>query len=257
MRRRFVRTSQWSNSQFYRYLGLAATLWWVTFPVALLLGANDVAYCDTFTINFDTLPGLPVEPSNFFEGGPEQTYSQVGLFTISGGVALGNPVGLPAFMGNGSLQNLYGTANLADPSLSPTIRLDLPTTAFHFTSVSFLLFNGQPNSENYIVFGMAGGVVLDPLPIGPLASASASGFTAVTLTLPFPITTLNITTPNASLNGWDFFIDDIVLNGTAVSAVPEPSSLILLIAPIWCLAFTCYRRWRSNCVLTSVDLKTR
>jgi len=36
-------------------------------------------------------------------------------------------------------------------------------------------------TQRYLA-GMAGGIILDPLPIGPLASASASGFTTVTLT---------------------------------------------------------------------------
>ena len=55
------------------------------------------------------------------------------------------------------------------------------------------------------------------------------------LTVPF--TSLSITTPNANINGWDFFVDKIVLTGTAISAVPEPSSFVLLIVPISGLAF--------------------
>jgi len=59
-----------------------------------------------------------------------QTYSQAAIFTISG--VLGNPTFLPAFTTNGTLPNLYGTADFADPSLLPTITLDMlvarPTT---------------------------------------------------------------------------------------------------------------------------------
>src|SRR5262249_24735788 len=147
-------------------------------------GATQAAYGDTFTINFETLPSLPAQPNTFAAAGSMQTYSQAGIFTISGGVALGNPTFLPAFTANGSLPNLYGTADFGEPSLSSTITLDLPTTAFQFTSASFLLFNGQNFSERYQVSGMAGGIVLDPLPIGPLASAANSGFTTVTMTSP-------------------------------------------------------------------------
>jgi len=180
----------------------------IVFAFVLLLSTAQAAHCDTFTINFETLPPLPAQPNNFFGAGPMQTYSQADIFTIRGGVVLGNPTFLPAFTTNGTLPNLYGTADFADPSLSPAITLDLPTTAFRFTSISFLLFNGQPFPESYMVFGMvAGGVILDPLPIGTLASASASGFTAFTLNSVIPITRLSITTPNANINGWDFFVD--------------------------------------------------
>jgi hypothetical protein len=219
----------------------------IVFTFILLLGAAQTAYCDTFTINFESLPSLPTQPNNFAAAGQMQTYSQPGIFTISGGVALGNPTFLPAFTANGTVPNLYGTADFGDPSLSSTITLDLPTTAFQFTSVSFLLFNGQDFAERYQLSGMASGLVLDPFLIGPLASATNSGFTTVTITSPVPITRLNITTPSASLNGWDFLVDNIVLTGTAVTAVPEPSSFILLIAPIGGLAFLRYRRLRRPC----------
>ncbi len=109
----------------------------IPFAFVLLMGAAQAAYCDTFTINFESLPSLPAQPNNFAGAGSMQTYSQAGVFTISGGVALGNPTFLAAFTANGSLPNLYGTTNFGDPSLSSTITLDLPTTAFQFTSVKF------------------------------------------------------------------------------------------------------------------------
>ena len=43
-----------------------------------------------------------------------------------------------------------------------------------------------------------------------------------------PITKLTITSPNAGLNGWDFFVDNIVLTPGTGNAVPEPSSFALL-----------------------------
>src|SRR5262252_5674535 len=113
----------------------------IVFALVFVLGTARAAYCDTFTIDFETLPALPTQPNNFAAAGPMQIYSQPGIFTISGGVVLGNPAFLPAFTTNGTPPNLYGTANFGDPSLSPVMTLDLATNAFRFTSVSFVLFN--------------------------------------------------------------------------------------------------------------------
>src|SRR5262245_7858096 len=73
------------------------------------------------TINFETLPSLPAQPNNFTAAGPMQTYSTAGLFTLSGGVVLGNPTFLAAFAAHGTPPNAYGTADFADPSLLDTI----------------------------------------------------------------------------------------------------------------------------------------
>src|SRR5262245_58154073 len=132
-----MRLSQWMNLVFHRCIARARTVSIAFAAAALLVGAAQSAYSDTFTIDFETLPSLPAQPDNFVAAGPMQTYSQPGIFTISGGVALGNPTFLPAFTTNGTLPNLYGATSFADPSLLPTLRLDLPTTAFRFTSVSF------------------------------------------------------------------------------------------------------------------------
>jgi hypothetical protein len=209
------------------------------------------ANAEAITIDFETLPVLPPQPNNFFDAGPMQTYSQAGIFTISGGVVLGSPPFLPAFTNNGSLPNLYGTSNVGDPSLLSTITLAFATSAFRVTSVSFLLFNGRPISQSYMLFGMVGGANLDPLPIGPLEPASSSGFTTLTLSSSIgPFTRLNIAPMNAN-NGWDFFIDKIVLTGTPVSQVPDPSSLVLLIGPLGAVAWLCHRRSRRS----GIDLR--
>ena len=125
----------------------------VVLAVVLLLGTAQAAYCDSFTINFETLPPLPAQPNNFFAAGPMQTYSQAAIFTISGGVVLGNPTFLPAFTTNGTLPNLYGTADFADPSLLPTITLDMlvarPTTMqlVDFVKVTSPMSKASPQTE--------------------------------------------------------------------------------------------------------------
>jgi hypothetical protein len=239
-----MRLSQLWNS-ISRYC-ITRTLARVSIPFAavLVLGVAQTAYCDTFTINFETLPALPTQPNNFAAAGAMQTYSQPGIFSISGGVVLGNPTFLPAFAANGTPPNLYGTADFASPTLLPTITLDLPTTSFLFTSVSFLLFNGQPISETYSVSGIVGGNPIAAINIGPLASNTAGGFTNFTFNSPGgPITRISITPPNANINGWDFLVDRIVITGTPV---PEPSSFVLLLAPIGGLALARYKRGRRS-----------
>jgi len=79
-----------------------------------------------------------------------QTYSSAGLFTISGGVALGNPTFLPAFAGPGSAPNLYGTADFGDPTLLNTITFTFPSAA-NVVGVSGVLFNGQNLGELHAV----------------------------------------------------------------------------------------------------------
>src|SRR5262245_165211 len=86
-------------------------------------------------INFETLPALPPQPNNFFAAGPMQTFTQVGVFSITGGVVLGNPNFLTSFASQGSTPNLYGTADFADPSLLDTISLTFPAAEM-VTSVS-------------------------------------------------------------------------------------------------------------------------
>src|SRR3954453_9414038 len=77
-------------------------------------------------VDFETLPALPAQPNNFAAAGPMQTYSSPGVFTVSGGVALGNPTFLAAFPSQGSAPNAYGTSDLGDPSLLDTITFTFP-----------------------------------------------------------------------------------------------------------------------------------
>src|SRR5438552_1232043 len=75
----------------------------------ILVGAAQRA--SATTINFESLPSLPTQPNNFAAAGAMQTYSSAGLFSVTGGVVLGNPTFLASFAAHGSAPNAYGTAD--------------------------------------------------------------------------------------------------------------------------------------------------
>src|SRR5262249_9622075 len=108
-----------------------------------------------FVLDFETNPALPTQPNSFAAAGAMQTYSQAGVYTVSGGVVLGNPTFLASFAAHGSSPNAYGTTDIADPSLLSTISLVFPS-AETVTSVSGVLFNGQPIPETYTVLAFSG-----------------------------------------------------------------------------------------------------
>src|SRR6516225_10160426 len=113
----------------------------------LLLLAAPRLWADVI-INFETNPVLPAQPNNFVAAGVMQTYTQVGVYSVSGGVVLGNPTFLTAFAAHGSAPNLYGTADFADPTLQDTIRFTF-NSGENFSSLSGVLFNGQNVAEDY------------------------------------------------------------------------------------------------------------
>jgi hypothetical protein len=188
--------------------------------------------CGPITINFETLPALPTQPNNFAAAGPKQTYSSAGVFTIDGGVALGNPTFLPAFSLHGTPPNLYGTTDIADPSLLDTITLTFPS-AEDIVSVTGVLFNGQPIPENYVVDAFSGAILVDAnifFGIPGVASTSAFGNISLSSVAALPITSVTITTPNAAVNGWDFLVDTITVTPAAVTPAPEPSTALILLS---------------------------
>ena len=103
----------------------------------LCLGLTTTARADVATtlIDFENLPPLPAQPNNFLAAGGQAIFvvplAGGSTATISGGVVLGNPVFLPAFLSGaaGSRPNLYGTADFASPSLQPALTLDFPAEA--------------------------------------------------------------------------------------------------------------------------------
>ena len=199
---------------------------------ALALGAGRPASAAPITINFETLPALPAQPNNFAAAGAMQTYTVAGVFSISGGVVLGNPLGLPAFPLHGTPPNTYGTTDIADPSLLDTITLTFPSTE-DIVSVSAVLFNGQPIPEGYVVDAFSGAILVDANTFtGMPASTSTSAFGNISLSsiAALPITSVTITAPDAAVNGWDFFLDTIVITAAAVTPAPEPSTALILLS---------------------------
>jgi hypothetical protein len=204
----------------------------VVLGVALLAALAPPARAGFFTLNFETPPfPTTAQPNNFFAAGPMQTYTQVGVFSITGGVVLGNPTFLAPFPAHGSPPNLYGTADFADPSLLDTISLTFPS-AETVTTVSGVLFNGQDIPESYTVTAFSGATqVASQTFSGMPAASSSSDFANFSLSSSqaLPITSVTITTPNAATNGWDFLVDTIqVTTSPAVTAAaPEPATLML------------------------------
>ncbi len=196
-----------------------------------LLGQAPLARADII-IDFENTPSLPQQPDNYAAAGPMQTYTQAGVFSISGGVVLGNPSFVPQFAGNGgpfgSAPNLYGTEDIADPSLQSTIKLTLFPSQ-NVTAVTGALFNAQPFAESYTVTAFSGAtqVGTEPFLLSPNVPSPGTG-SAVTFslssTLANPITEVDVTTPNADTNGWDFLVDSIHVT-TNLQAIPELSTM--------------------------------
>ncbi len=178
------------------------------------------------TINFETEPLLALQPNNFVAAGAVQTYSSPGIYTLSGGVALGSPGFLASFPTHGSAQNLYGTTDIADVSLLSTMTLDIDPS-YLAISVLGLLFNGQTIPEDYTVSAFSGVTLVGSQTSTVLANTDVNGFFSFSLSsvVASPITRVTITTPNAQGNGWDFLVDDLIL--TPGQPVPESSALLL------------------------------
>jgi len=208
---------------------------------ALTLAVGRPALAAPITINFETLPSLPTQPNNFAAAGPIQTYNVPSVFTISGGVVLGNPTFLASFPAHGSPPNLYGTADFADPSLLSTIALTFPS-AEDIISVTGVLFNGQPIAEDYEVDAFSGATLVAQNIFGGMpadTSTNAFGLISLASNAADPITSVTIKTPNSGVNGWDFLVDTIQISAAVIST-PEPSTALILLSGV--LGFVAVRR---------------
>jgi hypothetical protein len=191
------------------------------------------------TIDFEHNPGLPPQPTTFVAAGPMQTYTSPGVFTITGGVVLGNATGLSGLAIGGSVPNAYGTSDLGDLSLQDVITLTFPASEA-ITNVTGVLFNGQLLTETYSITALSGAIPLAGQTLSNIPAASSTSdfrMFSISSTAALPITTVRFNSPaDVNLNGWDFFVDTIT-----ISAVPEPSSVILALGGLATLG---YRAWR-------------
>jgi hypothetical protein len=207
---------------------------------ALLPAANAAA----FTIDFDTLPLLPLQTNNFADAGAKQMYSSPGVFDVDGGVVLGNPTFLAPFPANGSGPNLYGTADIGHPSLLDTITFTFPL-AENVTNVSGVLFNGQSIPESYVITFLSVATTLNTIATPPIPDASdALGYTNFNFSSVLPITSVTITTTNTALNGWDFFVDNVAV--TTATGVPESANVWMIGGTMMVFAAEAGRRRRRN-----------
>ena len=206
--------------------------------VAFAISLSGLANAASVTVDFESLPFLATQPSSFGTLAM-QTYSSPGLFSISGGVALGNPTFLPAFAApQGSLPNLYGTADFGDPTLLDKITLDLDPLQL-VTSVKGTLFNGQTAAEDYVVQYFSGVSVLNTDTfLAVQDNTDPSGFRTFLFgsTIASPITRVAVNSPNSVVNGWTFFVDNIQFT-TNPTPIPEPSTLAFLLAGLILLGY--------------------
>ena len=212
--------------------------------IALAVGLTGLANAALVTVDFETNPALPAQPNNFAAAGAMQTYSTAGLYSITGGVVLGNPSFLASFPAQGSGPNLYGTTDIAHQSLLDTLTLNLDPSQ-KVTNVNGKIFNGQTFSEDYVVQFFSGALSLEVtnfLAMTDTSTATGFGNFNFTSTLATPITRVTFGSPNTANNGWDFFVDSInfMTNPGGPNPIPEPSTLALL--PVGLLLIAYLRR---------------
>jgi hypothetical protein len=212
--------------------------------VKFLVALPEPVQATPITIDFENEPRLPVQPNNFAAAGPMQILTSPGEYTVSGGVVLGNPTFLTAFAANGTPPNLYGTADFADPSLLQVITIDLPAAEGIFF-VQGVLFNGQPIAEDYQLNAFSDLAQVDARSFAAVQpNSDPLGFRrfSLTSTAARPITRITLTTPNAVINGWDFFVDTVFIDTVSLQAA-EPAPLILALAAA--LSLGAYYGWRN------------
>jgi PEP-CTERM motif len=234
------------------------------FAWALVFGLMaTAANAETYTYGFEDKIG-PTEFSNILG---QQSIS-FDAATFSGGAVLTNATNFPAlsnfFPGDHSA---YGTSNLGS-GLSNTLSIAL-LPDFHANNVSFTLFNGEINIQDYTVSAFNGDTLLGSMLVNNLAPnitpppkgnssnvpppQGAGSYAFVDLHF-IDITNVTITFLNdptsskSNPNVWDFLIDDVTFTGTGTfndvpsAPVPEPETYAMMMAGLGVMGFIARRR---------------
>jgi hypothetical protein len=197
-----------------RWAGLVAAL-------LALMALPAAANADLITIDFDTTPALAAGPSSFPTNAEVVTVP--GLATVSGGAVLSDVLYLAPYPVPGSSgRNVYGTAFFNGATYSPTITIDFDPSVV-VTSVSGLLYNGETQTETFVVSAYSGSTLVDTYTLSDvLDSNDPDGYGT------FSVSASSITRlvfSSASSTDYDYFIDDLAVT---YQPVPEPSSVGLL-----------------------------
>ncbi|MFM9836151.1 MAG: PEP-CTERM sorting domain-containing protein [Methylophilaceae bacterium] len=166
--------------------------------------------------------------------------------------------GTPAIITN---HNAYGTSNMGN-GLSNTIAISL-LPDFHASAVSFTLFNGETNIQDYTVSAFNGTTLLGFLDfknlepnIAPPANSSkvvidgADSYAIVDLRFT-DITNVTISFLNDPASSkfhpdsWDFLIDDVTFTGTGgqgIYPVPEPETYAMMLVGLGLMGYIGRRR---------------
>lgn len=196
------------------------------------IGFSEIAFSSV--VDFEATPVTSNASRTFGRAGPAQTIEAENGLTFMGGVV----IGLPTFLPDTPLAtspNYYATANhpsggvVGDPSLSPTISINIPSS-FGATTIEGLLLNGLNRSGSYTIEAFSDSILVDSVSLTNLLPNISSGFDAFRLdSTELPITSV-LFSPDLEDGEWDYFIDTISINESSISAVPLPASIWLFAA---------------------------
>src|SRR3954447_16325827 len=103
------------------------------------LSAPPKASADFISINFDTVPVLPLASTTFATA--RQDLAIAGLGTVIGGTTVSTPTGLASFTPGGGARNAYGTRSGTSFGYLQTLSIQF-ATGVAVTRVQGTLFNG-------------------------------------------------------------------------------------------------------------------
>ena len=191
--------------------------------LALIVTTATPALADVITIDFDTVPALPLAPTTFTD--PAQDLAVPGLATITGGTPISTPDGLASFVPGGGLRNGYGTRSGTGNGYEESLTITFDPSIV-VSRVTGTLFNGFTDLNSYTVSAFSGAIQIDFDTFDDVEDTTdPDGFRDWDLT-GLSITSIVIT-PDTTFSGgaWDYVIDNVTVTFTAV---PEPSSILTL-----------------------------